>query len=271
MEQHLICLDLDGTLLNSKQEITPLTKKVIRMLQAQGHKFIISTGRPYRASQIYYNELDLDTPIVNFNGAFVHHPCDMNFETFHETLDFEVAREIFSKIPHLNIKNIVAEIKDNVFLHYHDEYLFEGFSMGNPVIKIGDLLENITEPPTTILIQAEESEIPNIYKHFDEIYADRLEHRRWGAPFPVIEIVKKGISKAVGVKICHEYLNIKREHIIAFGDEDNDNEMIKYAGTGVAMGNAIDELKSIADKITASNNEDGIAKFLIQYFNLEVS
>lgn len=269
MEQHLICLDLDGTLLNSNQQITPYTKEIIKKVQALGHHFMISTGRPYRASQIYYTELGLTTPIVNFNGAFVHHPTDMNFETFHQPLDFKVAREIFEKIPHLNIQNIVAEVKDHVYLHYHDAYLFEGLSMGNPLIEVGNLLDSIKEPPTSILIQAEEKEIPNIYKHLDDVYAEHLEHRRWGAPFPVIEIVKKGINKAVGVQIALDYLNIKRENTIAFGDEDNDHEMIQFVNTGVAMGNAINDLKEIADDITDSNNEDGIGKYLARYFNIE--
>ncbi|MCG7419342.1 Cof-type HAD-IIB family hydrolase [Macrococcus epidermidis] len=269
MEQHLICLDLDGTLLNNNQQITPYTKEIIKKVQALGHHFMISTGRPYRASQTYYTELGLTTPIVNFNGAFVHHPTDMNFETFHQPLDFKVAREIFEKIPHLNIQNIVAEVKDHVYLHYHDAYLFEGFSMGNPLIQVGNLLDSIKEPPTSILIQAEEKEIPNIYKHLDDVYAEHLEHRRWGAPFPVIEIVKKGINKAVGVQIALDYLNIKRENTIAFGDEDNDHEMIQFVNTGVAMGNAINDLKEIADDITDSNNEDGIGKYLARYFNIE--
>ncbi|RXK18744.1 Cof-type HAD-IIB family hydrolase [Macrococcus sp. DPC7161] len=268
MDKHLICLDLDGTLLNDEKVITTKTKNILLQLKALGHEIMISTGRPYRASQIYYQELGMTTPIVNFNGAFVHHPTDMTFKTHHTPLDLDVAHEIFKKIPELNIKNIIAEIKDHVYLHYHDEILFEGFSMGNPQILSGDLVKAIQEGPTSILIQAEEIEIPNIYKHLDEVYAEHLEHRRWGAPYPVIEIVQKGINKAVGIEIAKDYLNIDRKNIIAFGDEDNDYEMIKYAGTGVAMGNAIRELKAVADCVTASNNEDGIGQFLEEYFNL---
>ncbi len=65
-----------------------------------------------------------------------------------------------------------------------------------------------------------------------------------------------------------EYLDIPRKNIIAFGDEDNDLEMIEYAGTGVAMGNGIEELKNIADAITFSNEEDGIAFYLNDHLNL---
>ncbi|MFJ1245129.1 HAD-IIB family hydrolase, partial [Bacillus amyloliquefaciens] len=79
-----MCLDLDGTLLNDDKKITPYTKKVLTTLQKQGHKLMIATGRPYRASQIYYHELNMDTPVVNFNGAFVHHPKDDHCQNKHE-------------------------------------------------------------------------------------------------------------------------------------------------------------------------------------------
>jgi hydroxymethylpyrimidine pyrophosphatase-like HAD family hydrolase len=89
-----------------------------------------------------------------------------------------------------------------------------------------------------------------------------IEHRKWGAPWNIIEVVKSGLSKAVGLEIICKSFGILAENVIAFGDEDNDFEMIEFAGTGVAMANAIPQLKEIANKITLSNEEDGIAYFL---------
>lgn len=68
MQPHLICLDLDGTLLNDNKEISSYTKQVLNELQQRGHQIMIATGRPYRASQMYYHELNLTTPIVNFTA-----------------------------------------------------------------------------------------------------------------------------------------------------------------------------------------------------------
>ena len=270
MEPHFICLDLDGTLLNDDKEITPLTKQVLLQLKAQGHKLIISTGRPYRASEDYYRELSMDTPIVNFNGAFVHHPSDRSFDVVHETLDLDVVHKISERVPDLKIQNILAEIKDRVYVHYHDEVILDMFKTGRPEIRVGELNETLAEGPTSILIQAKDEHIPSIRQNLDDLFADLIEHRRWGAPYPVIEIVKKGINKAVGVDYVRGYLGIKQENTIAFGDEDNDNEMIEYVAHGVAMDNAIDDLKSIANHVTKSNNEDGIAHFLIDFFNLNI-
>lgn len=270
MKQHLICLDLDGTLLNDEKEIPEYTFRVLKALQQKGHAIIIATGRPYRASQLYYEQLGLKTPIVNFNGAFVHHPYDDTFPVQHHRLDEGLATSIIETLKKMEVKNMIAEVKDCVFIDRPDARLFEGFSMGNPVTKVGDLCENLNEDPTSLLIEAEEAMIPRVKQVLTRFYAENIEHRRWGAPFPVIEIVKKGISKAVGIDIVKDCLNIDHDHIIAFGDEDNDLEMIKYAAHGIAMGNAIDELKHVAKETTLSNNEDGIGIYLNRFFNLNI-
>ena len=92
--------------------------------------------------------------------------------------------------------------------------------------------------------------------------------RRWGAPWHVVEIVKKGLNKAVGLERVANHYQIPRERIIAFGDEDNDFEMIKFAGHGIAMENGISELKQLAREVTKSNENDGIAYYLEKTLNL---
>lgn len=161
-------------------------------------------------------------------------------------------------------------MRDSVFINDHDPRLFEGFSMGNPKIQTGNLLEKLDESPTSILVEAEEVNITRIKQMLTRFYAENIEHRRWGAPFPVIEIVKRGISKARGIDYVKSYLNIDSSNIIAFGDEDNDLEMIKYAQYGIAMDNGLDDLKHIANHITYSNNEDGIGRYLNEFFKLEI-
>ena len=93
-KQHLIALDLDGTLLTDNKIISTRTKHTIAKAKEQGHIVVISTGRPFRASYDYYKQLDLNTPIVNFNGAYVHHPLDSNWGTHHSPLELATAQEI---------------------------------------------------------------------------------------------------------------------------------------------------------------------------------
>lgn len=268
MKQHLIVLDLDGTLLTDEKVISAKTKNILQQAKNEGHEVMIATGRPYRSSEMYYKELGLSTPIVNFNGAFVHHPRNSSWKTLHTPIDLKVVKQVVEAVESYSIKNMLAEVLDDVYLHYHDEKILSAFSLGNPQVTTGDLKSLLKTDPTSLLIHAEEDSVDLVRQHLRDVHAEVIDHRRWGAPWDVIEIVKHGLNKAVGLSHVSEYLNIPQERIIAFGDEDNDLEMIEYAGVGVAMGNAISPLKNIANEVTLSNNEDGIAELLIERLNL---
>ena len=268
MQRHLIVLDLDGTLLTDEKVISEKTKKTLLQAKNAGHEIMIATGRPYRSSEMYYKQLGLQTPIVNFNGAFVHHPMDTSWNVIHEPIELKVVKEVLEAVQSFPIKNMLAEVLDDVYLHYHDEKMLSAFSLGNPKITTGDLRTILVNDPTSLLIHAEEESVSLIREHLEDVHAEVIDHRRWGAPWDVIEIIRNGLNKAVGISHVSSYLNIPQDRIIAFGDEDNDLEMIEYAGIGVAMGNAISPLQNIANEITSSNNEDGIAEFLIDRLNL---
>lgn len=267
-EKHLIVLDLDGTLLTDEKKISSKTLDTLTKARMKGHEVMIATGRPYRASELYYQQLKLTTPIVNFNGAFVHHPMDDAWGLYHEPMDLKVAKQIIDACDDFKFRNIVAEVMDDVYLHYHDEKIIDVFMMGNPAISTGDIRNVLSDHPTSMLIHAEEEDVPEIRAHLDNVHAELIDHRRWAAPWHIIEIVKSGLNKAVGIERVASSLNIPQERIIAFGDEDNDLEMLEYAGTGVAMGNAIDPLKDIANEVTFSNQDDGIGRYLQKRFNL---
>ncbi|EUJ43979.1 putative phosphatase YitU [Listeria riparia FSL S10-1204] len=90
MTKKLIVLDLDGTTLKKDQTISNRTKKALANAQKKGHEVMIATGRPYRMSHMYYHELGLHTPIVNFNGAVFHHPLNTQFsEAYHQAIDLK--------------------------------------------------------------------------------------------------------------------------------------------------------------------------------------
>lgn len=268
MQNHLIVLDLDGTLLTNDKTIAATTKDTILKAKANGHHVMIATGRPFRSSVPFYKELGLVTPIVNFNGALVHHPFNQQFETFHRPIDLSVVHDVVSSVHTYQYENLLAEIKDDVYIHREDNWMAPLYTMGNPLVRIGDLRETLPADPTSLLISADDAHVPMIRKHLEDVHAEVIEHRRWGAPFPLIEIVRKGIHKAVGIDIVAKQLGIPRERIIAFGDEDNDLEMLDYAGLGVAMGNAIDSVKQIANEVTLSNEENGIAHVLQEHLKL---
>lgn len=268
-QPHLIALDLDGTLLTDEKKISPRTKTVIQAAKEQGHQVVIATGRPFRASIPYYKEMNLDSPIVNFNGAYVHHPLDKGWGVYHTPLDLNTAHTIIDAANSFQVRNILAEVMDDVYLHRNDDRIKEIISMGNPKITTGNLLEFLTHDPTSLLIHPADHHIDELRNHLNDAHANVIEHRKWGAPWNVIEIVKSGLNKATGLERVAKHYDIPRERIIAFGDEDNDFEMIEYAGHGIAMGNAIDQLKSLANHVTTTNNEDGIAVYLEELLGIK--
>ncbi|MBP1969022.1 Cof subfamily protein (haloacid dehalogenase superfamily) [Virgibacillus natechei] len=270
MKKHLIALDLDGTLLTDNKEISSYTKQIVLKAAEEGHIIVIATGRPHRASINYYHNLGLNTPMVNFNGALLHHPTDQKWDALHNPMPMRTAHKIIDACFDLNVHNMLAEVMDDVYLDQYDEKIIQIFqeTQNDPPFTIGNIKHNLQEDPTSLLIHPKEDHIHQLRRHLNDYHAELIEHRKWGAPWNIIEIVKKGMNKAVGLQKVAYYYDIPAERIIAFGDEDNDLEMIEYAGVGVAMGNAIDELQSIAKHVTDTNEQDGIGIFLKEYLKL---
>ncbi|SDQ87902.1 hypothetical protein SAMN05216232_2391 [Virgibacillus subterraneus] len=271
-KRHLIALDLDGTLLTDNKEISIRNQQTLQQAKNDGHIVVIATGRPHRASINYYHALGMDTPMVNFNGALIHHPTDHKWDALHSPMPIRTAHKIIDACHDLNVNNVLAEVMDTVYLDQYDEKIIDIFqtTQQDPPFTIGSIKNELKEDPTSLLIHPKEEHIHKLRSHLDDYHAELIEHRKWGAPWNIIEIVRKGMNKAVGLQKIAHYYHIPQEQIIAFGDEDNDLEMIDYAGVGVAMGNAIDELKSISKHVTATNEQDGIGVFLEDYLKLQL-
>lgn len=266
----MIALDLDGTLLTDKKIISEKTKATILKAKKDGHIVVIATGRPHRASIEFYHQLGLDTPMVNFNGALIHHPTDQKWDALHSPLPNRTAKKIIETCYELDVNNILAEIGDEIYLDRYDKELIDIFHAAGQdhPLNIGSIKANLKEDPTSLLIHPKPDHINTLRNELDAQHAAVIEHRKWGAPWHVIEIVRKGMNKAVGLKKIAHYYHIPQDRVIAFGDEDNDLEMIEYAGVGVAMGNGIEELKTLAKHVAGTNEEDGIGFFLEEYLNL---
>lgn len=261
---HIIAIDLDGTLLTNDQQISKRTKEMLMKASEAGHHVVISTGRPIRSSISYYNQLMLKTPMVNFNGAYVHHPLDESWGVHHAPFDIHVAKAIIEACVDFNVHNVMASVIDEVYLDQHDEEFIQylTFLGGDFSLITGNIHSILKEPPTSMFIYPRADHATELFDVITNITTDVVEKRNWGPPLNIIEIAKNGMNKAVGLKKIAEKFKIPRERIIAFGDQHNDLEMIQFAGQGIAMGNAVEELKSVAKAVTKSNQEDGIAEYL---------
>src|SRR5699024_818458 len=205
-ERHLIALDLDGTLLSDEKYISEKNLQILRKAMEAGHIVIIATGRPHRASIEYYHELGLDTPMVNFNGALVHHPTDRKWDVLHNPMSKRTALEIVEACYDLNVHNILAEVQDSVFLDQYAEEIiniFQSHTNEQP-FTIRTLRNKLNYHHTSLLSHPEEKKLSTLKSLLDDKHAEVIEHRNWGAPWNIVEIVKKGINKAVGIhKLAH--------------------------------------------------------------------
>src|SRR5690625_1432237 len=124
-KQHLIAIDLDGTLLMDNKQISAHTKRMIKQIIAEGHIVVIATGRANRTSIEYYYELGLTTPLINSNGAVIHHPLNKNWGNYHTPLKHETALDIIDISYELKSENILATVHDSVFLDRFDQQIVD--------------------------------------------------------------------------------------------------------------------------------------------------
>ncbi|MGX7108366.1 Cof-type HAD-IIB family hydrolase [Facklamia miroungae] len=270
MSQHMIAIDLDGTTLNNQSRLSQLTIETLRKLDRLGHLICIVTGRPYRTSKEIYQVLNLTTPMVNFNGAYCHFPDRPEWlASYHHELDREIVFDLFNRQEELGIQLVCAEGKERLYtssMNLPESPYYPSEDSSYQKISRQTLIHN---PIAVTLFTSEADQVP-VQRKIMEVYQNQVSVRTWGGEVPVLEVVSKDIHKAVGVKNIADFYHIPRQNILAFGDEDNDLEMIEFAGYGVAMNNAIKPLKEIANDITPlSNDEDGLAHYLINFFDLK--
>lgn len=270
LKRKLIALDLDGTTLNDDSEISLKTRQTLDRLRKDGHIVSIVTGRPYRNSYYYYDQLELDTPIVNFNGAWCHNPTQKDWKhAYHKTLSKDLALSMLSLKDNPEVQLIAAESRSAIYIEGeyvpYPDFFPEGIHMSKQLRP-----EILLEDPTSVGVFTSTRQYqPEIEQKIIDTYKDSVEVRMWGGNTPCLEVVAAGVQKAMGLERIADFYNFKREDILAFGDQENDFEMIQYAGHGVVMTNGSSRLKSIGDDITQkSNHEDGLAYYLENYFKL---
>lgn len=268
MNKKLITIDLDGTTLNNNAEVSSTTKKVLTQATSEGHIVSIVTGRPYRISKQIYDSLGLTTPMINFNGALAHIPHKNWDKSYEYTINRDIVFDILNARKELGINMLAAEGK-NMLLADNASQLVKGFFP--QVLRSNQILnkQNLQHDPTSITMFVDQDKKQLITSRLLEKYGDVIEVNTWGGPKPVLEVVSKGIQKAIGVSYLADYYGISQKDIIAFGDESNDKEMLSYAGWGVAMKNGTSEIRGLANDVTSLNNqENGLAHYLKNYLNL---
>jgi Cof subfamily protein (haloacid dehalogenase superfamily) len=268
----LISIDLDGTLLNHQSELSELSIKTIEYLKTQGHIVMLATGRPLSGALRYYQLLNLNTPLVTDNGGTITNPSDLNYVTKQSFIPKDVMHQLF-----IDSKNFITSsffcFNDITYAYNYQSWIENHFAgINKDALHHGDLSEFNVEPSGIIyfILREKQSYFENYIK---ENFDDMLNFRSWGADThtAVYEVYLKSVSKSSAIKKILKDYNMSPNDWIAFGDAINDTEMIKDAGFGVAMKNGCDEVKSVAKDFTKfSNDDDGVANYLIELFKIPV-
>lgn len=281
----LIVTDLDGTLLNSNEEVSEYSINVIRQIIKKGHIFCIATGRPLRSSIHIYNKLGLNTIIANLNGSILTNPSDNNFLPINLTFSREIIKEIFKdKELRKTLGCVLIENIDGTYVlsddekndTVHDEFL-KKFHIGSDkeVVKTNfDNLDVIRKDINSILIWFKDKHNIDYYSFKIKGLTETLIVRSWSikdyGDGVVLEINSIFSNKGTILKFLSSYYAIPLRDCISFGDGENDIEMLTKIGNGYAMKNGSETVKLLTQKITQyDNNHDGVAKELAQIFKIK--
>jgi Cof subfamily protein (haloacid dehalogenase superfamily) len=261
----LIAVDIDGTLSNDDKVITKATREALINAQKQGIIVVIASGRQAPGLERESRILKLEQYgglLLSYNGARIINASTREI-IYENSIDKEYAITVLKELEKYQVNPI---IDDGEYIITTDENSFmiqkEKVNNNMKVKLVDNLVKDIYFNPCKILIAAPHEYLISVSDNIISKFEDKLTFT-FSTPF-FLEANNKGISKAAALeKICEIY-NITKDEVIAFGDGGNDLSMIKFAGMGVAMGNAVDELKEAANMVTLSNNDDGIVYALNQ-------
>ena len=260
MKYKLIVLDLDGTLTNSKKEITPRNRETLIRMQEQGIRLVLASGRPTYGIVPLANELRMNEFggfILSYNGGEI-----INWETqemvYENVLPNEVVPVLYECARTHQLSILTYDGAEIITENSQDPYVLkEAFLNKMAVRETNDFLTDITLPVAKCLIVGDADKLIPLEAELCLRLQGRINIFRSEPYF--LELVPQGIDKALSLAVLLKEIGVEHKEMIAIGDGYNDLSMIKFAGLGIAMGNAQEPVKKAADYITLSNEEDGVA------------
>ena len=266
MDYQILVLDLDGTLTNSKKEITEPTKQALIDIQEKGKKVVLASGRPTPGILPLAKELHLEkygSYILSFNGAKII-DCRSKELLYNRTIPPEVIRPIYEMLKCYNMDlltytdtHILSSMRTNQFTE------LESRINQMPIVQTNDFLSEIAFPINKLLGTGDKATIAKALETVKSHFHSRL-NIYLSEPF-FLEIMPQRIDKAHSLQKLLNSIGLTADSMICCGDGYNDLTMIEYAGLGVAMENAQPLVKESADYITKSNDEDGVLHVINEF------
>ncbi len=257
----LIACDLDDTLLNDELAVSQENIEAIAQAQERGLIFTFATGRMYASALPFAKQLDLppELPLICYNGALIKR---VSGETIYEApLSFDLALDM---VRYCTSQGWTTNVyyKDELYVSEVNSDVEYYLTIADvPVHEVGDLvkfLEDGQKQLSKVLVVSPQGQHAETLALLEERYSDSayvLQSKN-----RMVELTSLHANKAIALKWLTEKMGIKMEEVLAIGDSNNDVDMLREAGIGVAMGNAVSDAKDAADHITTSNNEGGVAR-----------
>ncbi|QNM15294.1 MULTISPECIES: HAD family hydrolase [Fusobacterium] len=253
--------DLDGTLLQPDHKVSDYSIDIIKKLVDKNINFVIATGRGKQGVQDILNQLNLDIYLICNNGANIYDKKGKLI--FEETIEPEISSKILKEIKNTGL--FYSAFRENIFYHdkddkedYFTRELFTEVVMNN--------LDNCPQLNKIIVTDDDPKVISKINNILREKFNSLVEITI--SQPTCLDISPKGCSKGTGIKHLAKIFNTTTEDFMAFGDGENDLDMLRTVGHPVIMANSQEVIKNQFSVMTSTNIEDGVAKYLIQYFNL---
>ena len=262
-----LALDIDGTVTNSKKEITPAVKAEIRRLQEADIPVALVSGRPAPGIRHVAAELDFsqyNCYILAFNGGKIIDARDDRV-VYSQTIPIELAHEVCRAAKDYDVEVVTYRGDEIISTNPQNQYTrIEAYVTHMPVRGVEDMEKELDYAPDKFLFVGEPMYLQSILPEVQRRFEDRLNIFR-SEPF-FMEIVPLGIDKAKSLDRLLGTMGLNSSQLVACGDGFNDVSMVNFAGMGVAMANACAETKAVANYIAPSNDEDGVAEAIKRFF-----
>ena len=256
MSIKLIAMDLDDTLLNEVQQISPRTREAVRLAMSRGVAVTIATGRMFCSTLPFANELRLKLPLITYNGAMVRE-IKTGKTLFHRPIPVDTAQPVGDLFREQGWY-LQKYVDDVLYVpEMGPDALYYANYAGVKAVPLGDKFYEMIEAPTKMLSMGDRPLLDQISAKLTELWGDRLYMASSKTRY--LELVDSGVNKGEALGHLAAGLGIRQEDVLAIGDSMNDVDMIEYAGVGVAMGNANEKVRAAANFVTLSNAEDGVA------------
>jgi hypothetical protein len=258
-EYRAVYFDLDGTLLDRRSEVPGATLTALSRLRRAGVKVGIATGRMFRSAAAYASQVEADAPLIVYNGARVMH-IDGGRVIFEMLLEREIAR-IGLEAARSHRIHVNLYVGDDLYVESLDRY-GEGFMTKEKLRprQVEDLEAAMTADPVKMLLIGD----PPLLRKCQAAITERAGPRATlvFSEVDYLEMLPGGVSKGLALRHSCEQLGIDTSQVVAFGDGENDADMLRTAGWGVAMGNARPEAKAAAHHVTGCHSGDGVVSAL---------